>query len=212
MAKREKNIRQVHEFMVVGPDAQGLPTELAETPVATMPGTPSPTIPVDVPVDDPYSGERSWVAKWFGPFFSADLPSNRNAGLYLIYVGNYPLFISSSTNILIALSRHVIFSGHQMTPIDLLGREIVQYAHIYQQQVSIKMGLLFEDGVIINPWESIHCYRRAAAAIAFCHNLPCNKYARLSYEFEPLALTNLGKRFPLKEYFEARPAVQDKDK
>ena len=208
MAKRNIGISQVHEFMVVGPDDKGLPNELAENPVLSAPGEAPVTPEIQTPQDDPYAGPRNWVVKWFGPFFSATLPANRTSGLYLIYVGNYPLFISSSTNILIALNRHLMFSGHQVVPIDLLGREILHYANIYKQPLSIKTGLLFENGKIIRPKDYIYCYRRAAAAIAFCHAIPCNKYARLSYEFETLDLTNLGKSFPLLDTLHVEPSSQ----
>ena len=206
MAKKETGISQVHEFMVVGPDDKGLPNELAENPIITAPGeTESPQVNEKIPDIDPYAGPRNWVVKWFGPFFSATLPANRASGLYLIYVGNYPLFVSSSANILIALTRHMMFSGHQIIPIDLLGREIMHYASLYQQPLSIKTGLLFENNKLIHPKNFTYCYRRAAAALAYCHAIPCNKYARLAYEFEPLTLTNLGKRFPLKETFHVDP-------
>ena len=204
MAKKEVGISQVLEFAVVGPDDKGLPNELAENPVITAPGVAEQDVSEnDVLENDPYAGPRNWVVKWFGPFFSAALPQKYASGLYLIYVGNYPLFVSSSANILIALTRHLMFCGHQIIPIDLLGREILHYAHLYKQPLSIKTGLLFENNKLIHPKEHIHCYRRAAAALAYCHAIPCNKYARLSYEFDPLTLTNLGKRFPLRESFHA---------
>lgn len=205
MAKKDVGIRQVLEFAVVGPDDKGLPNELAENPVITAPGSAETETSetIETPENDPYQGPRQWVAKWFGPFFSAALPAKYASGLYLIYVGNYPLFVSSSANIFIALTRHLMFSGHQIIPIDLLGREILHYAHLYKQPLSIKTALLFENNKLIHPKEHIHCYRRAAAALAYCHAIPCNKYARLSYEFAPLTLTNLGKRFPLRESFHA---------
>ncbi len=207
MAK-DNSIKQVQEFMVVSPDADGLPSELAENPVVSAPGAEAePAPPSDaVPENDPYAGPREWVIKWFGPFFSAKMPQRRASGLYLIYVGNYPLFVSSSANILIALTRHLMFNGHQAIPIDLLGREIMHYTSLYQQPLSIKTGLLFENNKLIHPRDYIYCYRRAAAALAFCHAIPCNKYARLSYEFDALTITNSGKFFPLKEQFHAEPS------
>ena len=203
----DNSIKQVQEFMVVGHDENGLPGELAENPVISAPGTESVPAPLsdEIPEDDPYAGPREWVIKWFGPFFSAKMPQRRASGLYLIYVGNYPLFVSSSANILIALTRHLMFSGHQVIPIDLLGREIMHYTSLYQQPLSIKTGLLFEDNKLIHPRDYIYCYRRAAAALAYCHAIPCNKYARLSYEFDELTVTNAGKFFPLKERFHAVP-------
>ena len=211
MAKNDPRISQVHEFMVVGPDQAGLPNELAENPEITLPGAPSPA-EEEASAEkqnqpDPFAGPREWTVKWFGPFFSATLPANRTSGLYLVYVGNYPLFVSSSANILIALTRHLMFTGHQVIPIDLLGREILHYASLYRQPISIKTGLLFENNKLIHPKDYTYCYRRAAAALAFCHAIPCNKYARLSYEFEPLTLLNLGKSFPLKEKLHAEPAA-----
>ena len=192
MAKKDGSISQVHEFMVVGPD-DGISSGAPHTDDETGP------IPDK---EDPFAGPRDWVIKWFGPFFDVSaLPVHCSMGLYLVYVGNYPLFVSSSQNILIALSRHLIYSGHKITPIDLLGREILHYAGIYRQRLSIKAGLIFENNKLIHPGEYIFCYRRAASALAFAHAIPCNKYARVSYEFDPLSITNLGKRFPLKENF-----------
>ena len=209
MAKKDAGISQVREFMVVGPDDKGLPNELAENPVITAPGESEiPDTPSDQkPEIDPYAGPRDWVVKWFGPFFSATLPQHRASGLYLVYVGNYPLFVSSSANILIALTRHLMFSGHQIIPIDLLGREILHSANLYHQPLSIKTGLLFENNKLIHPQNFIYCYRRAAAALAFAHAIPCNKYARLAYEFEPLTMTNLGKSFPLVKSFHVDPTT-----
>ena len=212
MAK-ESSIKQVQEFMVVSPDADGLPSELAENPVISAPGVePTPEVTNEVPENDAYAGPRNWVIKWFGPFFTAKMPARYASGLYLVYVGNYPLFVSSSANILIALTRHLMFSGHQIIPIDLLGREIMHYTSLYQQPLSIKTGLLFEDNRLIHPKEFIYCYRRAAAALAYCHAIPCNKYARLSYEFEELTVTNAGKFFPLKEKFHAKPTAPRTEK
>lgn len=198
-------IRQVHEFMVVGPDQQGLPDELAENPQqksrASEGGEALP---------ERYAGPRKWCVKWFGPFFSVSkMPANRQFGLYLVYVGNYPLFISSSANIQIALTRHLAFAPRTVVPIDLLGRELLHYAQLYRTSLSIKTGLIFEDGKLINPLKNIAPYRRAAAAIAFCHAIPCNKYARLKFEFEELTIQNAGKFFPLKEKFRAVPADPD---
>ena len=206
MAKSISGINSVKEFCAVSPDASGLPSELTENPIITPAGEEeAPALDVSIPQNDPYAGPAEWVVKWFGPFFSANLPQNRTSGLYLIYVGNYPLFISSSINIFIALTRHLMFRGHQIIPIDLLGREILHYASIYRQPLSIKTGLLFCNNKIIRPADYIYCYRRAAAALAYSHAIPCNKYARLSYEFEPLTLTNLGKSFPLKEKLHVEP-------
>ncbi len=209
MAKKDIGISQVHEFMVVGPDDKGISAELAETALRSVPGLPA-AVPVDVrehpDADDPYAGPRSWVVKWFGPYLNVTvLPAQSSMGIYLLYVGNYPLFFSSSASIFDALSRHLIFSGHQAVPIDLLGREILHYVGVYRQPLSLKTGLLFEDNKLIRPKEFLYCYRRAAAALAFCHATPCNKYARLAYEYEPLSLTNLGKRFPLLESLSAEP-------
>ena len=116
----------------------------------------------------------------------------------MIYVGNYPVFVSSSKNVLMALTRHLMFSGRQAIPIDLLGREILHYSTQYHQPLNIKTALLYEDERLISPAEHIQCYRRAAAAIAYCQGVPCNKYASVSYEFEPLTLENDGKFFPLR--------------
>ena len=190
--------------MVVSPDAKGGTNELAETTVRSVPG--AGVVPSDVGEcpgeNDPYAGTRSWVVKWFGPFFNVQtLPLQSSMGLYLLYVGNYPLFFSSSAGIMAALSRHLIFSGHQAVPIDLLGREILHYVGVYRQPLSLKTGLLFENNKLIHPKEYLYCYRRAAAALAYSHSTPCNKYARLRYEFDPLTLTNLGKSFPLKASF-----------
>ncbi|MCL2326020.1 MAG: hypothetical protein FWC40_05940 [Proteobacteria bacterium] len=212
MPKNHSKVQQVQEFMVVGPDVQGLPDELSENPPVLPPGYPPPFEQDD---DDAAMGEaasnshpgpRSWVIKWFGPFYSANLPTNRAAGLYLIYVGNYPLFVSSSANILVAITRHLALTPHRIIPVDLLGREILHYANLYRQPISIKTGLLFEDGKPISPQQYMSCYRRAAAALAYCHAIPCNKYARLKYDFEPLTLTNTGKFFPLMEKFHAKSA------
>ncbi len=202
-----EKISQVKEFMVVGPDNQGLPNELAENPVMLQPGE-TPEEAHQMPQDsNPFAGPRDWCVKWFGPFFSAShLPANRAFGLYLVYVGNYPLFVSSSANIEIAITRHLAFAPpSKIIAIDLLGREILHYKSIYNAPLSIKTGLLFEDGKLIHPQKCIAAYRRAAAAIAFCHAIPCNKYARLKFEFEALKLTNAGKFFPLKSTFHAEP-------
>lgn len=197
----DHSIRQIQEFMVVGSDAQGLPEELSDLSPQASGEQPSAGL------SERYAGPREWCIKWFGPFFSlTKMPANRQLGLYLIYVGNYPLFISSSANIPIALNRHLAFAPRSVIPVDLLGRELLHYARLYNTSLSIKTGLLFENGKLIHPQKSIAPYRRAAAAIAFCHAIPCNKYARLKFEFEELTLTNTGKFFPLKERFRARPA------
>lgn len=213
MAKKDGSVSQVHEFMVVGPDAHGLPDELAETPVSTAPGrTDEPKKDDNIPENDPYAGPQNWVIKWFGPFFNlANLPAASTMGLYLCYVGNYPLFVSSTANMIPAISKHIIFSGHQIIPIDLLGREILHYANLRHQQLSIKTGLIFNNNRLIHPQKHLYCYRRAAAAIAFAHATPCNKYARLSYDFDPLCLTNLGKAFPLKESIHVEPTPTASD-
>lgn len=175
-------IKQVHQLVI---ESEKTPTPSTE----------------NMPESEPFAGPRQWVVKWFGPFFHNVLPENRNAGLYLLYVGNYPLLVSSSANIYIALTRHLVFNGSSVTPVDVLGREVKHYACLYRQPLSLKTGLLFEDGKLIHPRDHIACYRRAAAAIAYAHVIPCNPYSRLSYEFDPLTLSNFGKYFPLKEKF-----------
>lgn len=215
MAKKDNSIRQVHEFMAVGADASGLPSELAENHDArTLGNAGQKEAIVEANTDncDPFAGPRDWKMKWFGPFYSASLPPKRNAGVYLVYVGNYPLFVSSSANIEIAITRHMVFVGGNIIPIDLLGREILHYVNLYRQPLSIKTALIFEHDKLIHPRDHIPCYRRAAAAIAYCHAIPCNKYARLKYEFETLSLSNSGKFFPLLEHFKAEPIIAENDK
>ena len=212
MAKKDNSVPQVHEFMAVGPDERGLPSELAENHdprTLGNAGQKAPEVQETEDVCDPYSGPRDWKMKWFGPFYSATLPAQRNAGVYLVYVGNYPLFVSSSANIQIAITRHLVFVGNNIVPIDLLGREILHYVNLYRQPLSLKTALLFEDDKLINPRDHIPCYRRAAAAIAYCHAIPCNKYARVKYEFETLSLSNSGKYFPLLEHFKAEPKAPE---
>ena len=152
---------------------------------------------------DPYAGPQTWQIEWYGPYFSENIPKERCIGLYLIYVGNYPVFISSSANILSALTRHLMFSGRQVVPIDLLGREIVHYSTHYHQPINIKTGVIYDDEQLIEPSKYIQCYRRAAAAIAYCHRTPCNKYASSSYGFETLTIMNKGRFFPLKSTLHA---------
>ena len=193
MANKD-GIRQVHEFMVVGPDDNGCTRQAGESALEGC----------------PFAGPRSWVVKWFGPFFNTnDLQGRYSLGLYLFYVGNYPLFVSASAGIPGAIRRHVMFSGHRAIPIDLLGREILHYAGMHRQQVCIKTGLLFEDNRFIDPRENLQCYRRAAAAVAYSHSTPCNKYARSAYEYDALTLTNLGKPFPLREKVTVEPKKED---
>ena len=153
--------------------------------------------------EDIYAGPQTWHITWHGPFFSENIPKNCTSGLYLIYVGNYPIFISSSANILLAMTRHIMFSGRQVIPIDLLGREMLHYSTTYHQPINIKTGVIYHDNTLIEPAKSIQCYRRAAAAIAYCHAIPCNKYASASYGFDPLTIINQGRFFPLKSSFHA---------
>ena len=72
MAKKDMVISQVHEFMVVSPDAKGGTNELAETTLHSSLGAPETLSDVrELPDEnDPYAGPRSWVVKWFGPFFN----------------------------------------------------------------------------------------------------------------------------------------------
>lgn len=212
MAKKYDPIRQVHEFVNVGPDDHAQNKKKADTI-----DTATPDILQDKTAANrdngcaSYSGPRDWRMQWFGPFYTATPPAKRNAGTYLIYVGNYPLFVSSSANIEIAIARHLVFSANKIIPIDLLGREVLHYAQLYRQPLSIKTALLFEDDKVIDPKEHLHCYRRAAAAIAYCHAIPCNKYARQKYEFDSLSLTNTGKYFPLLEQFKAEAPPPEND-
>lgn len=72
MAKKDMVISQVHEFMVVSPDAKGGTNELAETTLHSSLGAPETLSDVrELPDEnDPYAGPRSWVVKWFGPFLT----------------------------------------------------------------------------------------------------------------------------------------------
>lgn len=188
------SMNQVKEIIINSPDNTSVPEETA-SPAQTQPAS------------DPYAGTREWIAQWRGPFFSEKIPPESAAGIYLIYVGNYPIFVSSSANIVTALTRHIVFSGRQIIPIDNVGREILGYSKTYHQPLNIKTALLYEGENLISPKDAIHCYRRAAAAIAFCHRIPCNKASSSSYEFEPLTLISQGKYFPLKARFEARQLI-----
>jgi len=205
----DNTIHQVLDFRLTGPGDRVSKDELSENPVPSVPGATEQPIQ-ETPINL-FEGPRNWVIKWFGPFFSVTkLPPNRNMGLYLIYVGNYPIYVSSSANLEIAITRHLAFAPRTIIPIDFLGRELLQYTKIYHAPVNIKTGLIFENNKLIHPKLNIHAYRRAAAALAFCHVLPCNRYARLKYEFEELSVTNAGKYFPLKAAFHAKPADPDK--
>ena len=199
-------IKQVREFMVVGPDNQNLSDELVEESQTEHLDETNESSTNDAPETeqaDPYAGPQSWQIEWYGPYFSENIPKEHGAGLYLIYVGNYPVFVSSSDNVLFALTRHLMFRGRQVIPIDLLGREIVYYSTKYHQPINIKTGVIYDNGLLIEPSKYIQCYRRAAAAVAYCHRTPCNKYASSSYGFEPLTITNKGRFFPLKLNFHA---------
>ena len=172
----------VKQFELTGPSPE---------PVEAMEETPVPEV-------DGYAGPQEWRAIWCGPYFSDNIPAANAGGIYLIYVGNYPVFVSSSANIPQALSRHLVFSGRQAIPIDQVGREILGYSKTYHQPLNIKTALLYRGDERISPAENIHCYRRAASAIAHCHAIPCNKLSLVSYEFDPLTLVSGGKSFPLK--------------
>ena len=199
-------IHRVKDFFIVAPDDHASDKELSENPSMQQPGSCEPSKELELPSVERYEGARDWVIKWFGPFFSGNkLPQNRGMGIYLIYIGNYPIYVSSSSNIEIALSRHLVFAPRSVIAVDLLGREILQYAKLYTAPVNIKTGLLFENNKLIHPAKNILAYRRDASDIAFCHALPCNKYARLKYEFEELNDTKAGKFFPLKAHFRAKP-------
>ena len=191
-------IKQVHGFMVTGLDSEKTFDEEIEASVSEKLPEPEEAIQNNEKDVDPYAGPQSWLIEWFGPYFSENIPKERCRGLYLIYVGSYPVFISSSANVLAALTRHLMFSGRQVIPIDLLGREIVHYSTHYRQPINIKTGVIYDDEQLIEPSKYIQCYRRAAAAIAYCHRTPCNKYASSSYEYESLTIMNKGRFFPLK--------------
>ena len=196
MAEESSEIRQARQLVVNVGD-----TAPAETESQDSSNGEGEQAAAKAPETDPLPGERDWAVKWFGPFFDSVLPENRRAGLYLLYVGNYPLLVSSSANVYIALTRHLVFNSSQIVPVDVLGREILHYASLYKQRLSLKTGLLFENKRLIHPRDYLYCYRRAAAAIAYTHVIPCNQYSRLHYDYDPLTLTNFGKFFPLKEKF-----------
>lgn len=155
------------------------------------------------------SEHRQLQLQWFGPFFNGAIPKKFASGLYLLYVSNYPLFISSSVDIKAALNKHLFLSAKTIVPMDVRGREILHYAKLHNQPLVLKTGLCFQNGRLISPADNIEIYREAANGIAFCHALPCNRYASARYEFETTQFTCTGKFFPLKERFLAVQTLKE---
>ena len=164
-------------------------------------------------MEKPATDRRIVNAQWYGPFFSVRLPKERLSGIYMIYVGNYPLYISASVQIAIALSKHMLFLQNTIVPVDLLGRDIIHYARIYsQQRLNLKVAQLYdENNRLIPVAENIGFYREVVAAFAYTHRLPCNPYGRLHFPYYSTYVFNKGKYYPLKERFLAKYSADDEN-
>ncbi|MGI5830003.1 MAG: hypothetical protein ACOX8U_07560 [Bradymonadia bacterium] len=144
---------------------------------------------------------RKMKLRWFGPFFNGTIPRKFGSGLYLVYAGNYPLFVSSSVDIKAALMTHLFLTTKSVVPMDMRGREILHHAKQHRQPIVIKTAVCYLEDELVDPKENIELYREAANGVAYCHGLPCNRIASVRYDYESTEFTCIGKFFPLKERF-----------
>ena len=98
--------------------------------------------------------EDTYRVKWYGPFFNGNIPREHQSGLYLLYVGVYPVYLSYSDLIPISISRHMVISSRSVVPVDMLGREVMHYVNLYKQPLAVKVGKIFPceaEGSVASP-------------------------------------------------------------
>ncbi|MDX9722788.1 MAG: hypothetical protein RBU37_18715 [Myxococcota bacterium] len=145
--------------------------------------------------------KRQLNIHWIGPFSYLAAYYKLPSGLYLVYVGQHPIFLGASTDFARSLSGHAVHTGSAVHPVDMIGRELLSYARRYNQRLLVKLGQVKDGETLVKDLESLD---DVVSLINFHAHFPCNAYGREAYlGKQSLRVENTGKHYPLESSYEA---------
>ena len=138
---------------------------------------------------------RELSVRWIGPFEYRNAFYVVPTGLYMVFVGQFPIYLGSAIDLGRVLSSHAVISNRGAHASDMLGRELLDYSRRYNQRLMVKLATVLDAG---EPVKDLQTLEDVAALIVFCHQFPCNLYGRERYDgTQALSVTNVGKSHPL---------------
>ena len=150
---------------------------------------------------------RELTVNWIGPFSYRNAFYKVEAGLYLIFVGQHPIYISGTNDISSELGRHAIYSPERVRPGDMVGRELIDYSRRYNLRLTAKLARVYEGETLITDEQTLD---DVARLLNYSRPFPCNQYGRQAYQgTQALSLTNTGKYYPLDPHCFGDPMVHD---
>lgn len=144
---------------------------------------------------------RHLINQWIGPFGYRDAFYVVKTGLYLVYVGQTPIYLSAGLDLSRAMSEHLVFRDKRVAPGDMKGRELMDYSRRYNIRLTAKLARVREqDGT---PVEDLETLNDIVSLVVSQSRFPCNIYGRGDYDgAQLLRVENLGKYHPLEQVYE----------
>jgi len=139
---------------------------------------------------------RELTVRWIGPFAYRNALYVIPTGLYMVFVGQHPIYLGAALDLGRTLSSHAVVSSQGTAPGDMLGRELLDYSRRYHQPLTVKLATVLDaNGRAVGDLQTLE---DVAALLVLHHQFPCNLYGRDQYDgTQALSLTNVGKSHPL---------------
>lgn len=146
---------------------------------------------------------RHVVVDWRGPFHFRQALRLMQRGLYLLSVGQEPLYLGASVELPRQLGSHVIYTGNAVSAGDMLGRELLKFTRSHNARLHVKLGRV-TDAETGQEVEDLVTLEDVVSLVIFGHRpLPCNPYGRERYEgTQALHVRHTGKHHPLHPEYE----------
>jgi len=144
---------------------------------------------------------RHLINQWIGPFGYRDAFYVVKTGLYLVYVGQTPIYLAAGVDLSRAMSEHLIFRDRRVAPADMTGREMMDYSRRYNIRLTAKLARVRElEG---DPVEDLETLNDIVSLLVSQSRFPCNIYGREQYDgAQQLRVENHGKYHPLGQVYE----------
>jgi hypothetical protein len=121
-------------------------------------------------------------------------------GLYMVFVGQHSLYLAGTRDVSRVLNGHFAGTGTRVRPLDMVGRELMDYARRYHLPLTIKLAEVFgADGAKVSDQG---VFDDLVHLLVYRHLFACNLHGRDEYQgAAPIELTNTGKHFPLESHY-----------
>lgn len=160
---------------------------------------------------DRTSGARELTVEWRGPFHFRQALRLLKRGLYLLSVGQEPLYIGASLELPRQLGAHVVYHGSHVSAGDMLGRELLKFTRSHNARLHVKLAVV-RDADSGREITDLTTLEDVVSLLTYHRHLPCNPYGRDRYEgSQPLIVHNLGKHHPLEREYRSPPLPDGTD-